>query len=120
MSTPSSLSLPALPAVQVKPGMAYLDIIRDVAERVTVPVAVYQVSGEFAMLHHAARAGAFDLKAGKCDCACFVRSSATPPPPPVPMVDVLALMSLPAPIHPTNPLSAAGFPLPPSPSDSGA
>ncbi len=43
--------------------MAYLDVIRDTYERVNVPVAVYQVSGEFAMLHHAAAAGAFDLKA---------------------------------------------------------
>ena len=53
-----------VPSWQVKPGMAYLDIIRDTAERVDVPVAVYQVSGEFAMLHHAAAAGAFDLKSG--------------------------------------------------------
>jgi delta-aminolevulinic acid dehydratase/porphobilinogen synthase len=44
--------------------MAYLDIIRDVADRVHVPVSVYQVSGEFAMLYHGAAAGAFDLKTG--------------------------------------------------------
>jgi Delta-aminolevulinic acid dehydratase len=49
---------------QVKPGMAYLDIIRDVADRVNVPVAVYQVSGEYAMLYHGAAAGAFTLKSG--------------------------------------------------------
>ena len=30
----------------------------------THPLAMYHVSGEFAMLHHAAQAGAFDLKAG--------------------------------------------------------
>ena len=30
----------------------------------TYPLAMYHVSGEFAMLHHAAQAGAFDLKAG--------------------------------------------------------
>lgn len=46
----------------VKPGGPYLDIVRDVAERSPVPVAVYQVSGEFAMLHAAASAGAFDLQ----------------------------------------------------------
>ena len=44
--------------------MAYLDIIRDVADRVHVPVAVYQVSGEYAMLYHGAAAGAFNLKTG--------------------------------------------------------
>eukprot|EP00002_Diphylleia_rotans_P017815 TRINITY_DN3457_c0_g1_i1.p1 TRINITY_DN3457_c0_g1~~TRINITY_DN3457_c0_g1_i1.p1 ORF type:complete len:335 (-),score=64.38 TRINITY_DN3457_c0_g1_i1:142-1146(-) len=49
--------------VMIKPGMPYLDLIRDTAERTTLPVAVYQVSGEFAMLHHAAAAGSFDLKA---------------------------------------------------------
>ena len=47
-----------LPTEQVKPGMPYLDIIRDVRDAVDVPVAVYQVSGEFAMLYHAAAAGA--------------------------------------------------------------
>ncbi len=48
--------------VMVKPGGPYLDICRDVAERSSVPVAVYHVSGEYAMLYHAATAGAFDLK----------------------------------------------------------
>ena len=48
--------------VMVKPGGPYLDICRDAAEQCKVPVAAYQVSGEFAMLHHAAAAGAFDLK----------------------------------------------------------
>ena len=42
--------------------MAYLDVCRDVVERAGVPVAVYQVSGEYAMLVHAAAAGAFDLR----------------------------------------------------------
>ena len=50
--------------VMVKPGMPYLDVLRDTAERSPVPVAVYQVSGEFAMLHHAAAAGGIDLKRG--------------------------------------------------------
>jgi porphobilinogen synthase len=48
--------------VMVKPGGAYLDIIRETADRAGVPVAVYQVSGEYAMLWHAAAAGAFDLR----------------------------------------------------------
>lgn len=46
----------------VKPGGAFLDICRDVSNISTVPVAAYQVSGEFAMLMHAAAAGAFDLR----------------------------------------------------------
>lgn len=48
--------------VMVKPGGAYLDICRDVANMSTVPVAVYQVSGEYAMIYHAANAGALDFK----------------------------------------------------------
>lgn len=50
--------------IMVKPGGPYLDICRDVfnAYGDRVPIAVYQVSGEFAMLHHAAAAGAFDLR----------------------------------------------------------
>ncbi len=50
-------------AVMVKPAGPNLDIIRDVAEAVEVPVAAYQVSGEYAMLHAAAKAGALDLEA---------------------------------------------------------
>ena len=43
--------------VMVKPGMAYLDIVRDAANEVEVPVAVYQVSGEYAMIKAAAEKG---------------------------------------------------------------
>jgi porphobilinogen synthase len=46
--------------VMVKPGMPYLDVLRDTADASPVPVAVYQVSGEYAALHHAAAAGALD------------------------------------------------------------
>ena len=48
--------------VMVKPAGPYLDLIREVKDLVRVPVACYQVSGEYAMLHHAAAAGAFDLR----------------------------------------------------------
>jgi len=48
--------------VMVKPAGPYLDIIRDVKNTVKMPVACYHVSGEYAMLWHAAHAGAFDLK----------------------------------------------------------
>ncbi len=43
--------------VMVKPGMAYLDIVRDAANEVEIPVAVYQVSGEYAMIKAAAEKG---------------------------------------------------------------
>ena len=43
--------------VMVKPGLAYLDIIRDLSNQVDVPVAAYQVSGEYAMLKAAAQKG---------------------------------------------------------------
>jgi len=43
--------------VMIKPGLAYLDIVRDLANQVDVPVAVYQVSGEYAMLKTAAEKG---------------------------------------------------------------
>ncbi|WP_299312904.1 porphobilinogen synthase [uncultured Aquimarina sp.] len=46
--------------VMVKPGLAYLDILRDVSDAVDVPVAVYQVSGEYAMLKAAAEKGWLD------------------------------------------------------------
>ncbi len=46
--------------VLVKPALAYLDVIRRVAESVPVPVAAYQVSGEFAMVEAAAANGWLD------------------------------------------------------------
>jgi porphobilinogen synthase len=46
--------------VMVKPGLAYLDIIREIRENVQVPVAAYQVSGEYAMLKAAAEKGWLD------------------------------------------------------------
>lgn len=46
--------------VMVKPGLAYLDIVRDIRDAVDVPVAVYQVSGEYAMLKAAAAKGWLD------------------------------------------------------------
>ena len=48
--------------VMVKPGMPYLDIIRRVKDRFGVPVAAYQVSGEYAMIHAAAANGWLDLR----------------------------------------------------------
>lgn len=47
-------------AVMVKPALAYLDVVRAIRESVDVPVAAYQVSGEYAMLEAAAANGWLD------------------------------------------------------------
>lgn len=46
--------------VMVKPGLCYLDIVREIKNEVDVPVAVYQVSGEYAMVKAAAEKGWLD------------------------------------------------------------
>ena len=46
--------------VMVKPGLAYLDIISELREKVDAPIAAYQVSGEYAMLKAAAEKGWLD------------------------------------------------------------
>lgn len=48
--------------VMVKPALAYLDVIREVKNNVTVPVSAYNVSGEYAMVHAAAQNGWLDLE----------------------------------------------------------
>jgi porphobilinogen synthase len=48
--------------VMVKPALAYLDIIRRVRERFDVPVAAYNVSGEYSMVKAAAAKGWIDEK----------------------------------------------------------
>ena len=49
--------------VMVKPGLPYLDIVRRVKDTFGVPTAVYQVSGEYAMLKAAAQNGWLDERA---------------------------------------------------------
>ena len=46
--------------IMIKPGIAYLDIIRDLKENISAPLAAYQVSGEYAMLKAAAERGWLD------------------------------------------------------------
>jgi porphobilinogen synthase len=46
--------------LMVKPGLAYLDVLSRIRERSLLPLAVYQVSGEYAMIKFAAQAGAID------------------------------------------------------------
>jgi porphobilinogen synthase len=48
--------------LMVKPAMPYLDILSDVRQSYPLPVAAYQVSGEYAMLHAAAQNGWIDLQ----------------------------------------------------------
>lgn len=48
--------------LMVKPAMAYLDIVRDIREKTLLPLAVYNVSGEYAMLKNAAKAGLIEYE----------------------------------------------------------
>lgn len=48
--------------LMVKPALAYLDVIRDIRERTLLPLCVYNVSGEYAMLKAAAAAGVIDYE----------------------------------------------------------
>ena len=49
--------------IMVKPASSYLDIISDAKDLAKdMPIAAYQVSGEYAMIHAGAKAGVFDLK----------------------------------------------------------
>jgi len=50
-------------SVMVKPGLPYLDIVREVKDAFAVPVFAYQVSGEYAMIEAAVAAGAADRDA---------------------------------------------------------
>ena len=49
--------------LMVKPALSYLDIVRDVKNNTTLPLAVYNVSGEYSMLKMAAKAGVIDYNA---------------------------------------------------------
>ena len=48
--------------LMVKPGLPYLDVLARLRERTLLPIAAYQVSGEYAMIKFAAEAGAVDEK----------------------------------------------------------
>jgi len=64
--------------VMVKPGLPYLDIIRRVRDSFGVPTFAYQVSGEYAMIEHAAAAGAGDRDALMLETLlAFKRAGAT-------------------------------------------
>ena len=48
--------------LMVKPGLPYLDILSKIRENSLLPLVVYQVSGEYAMIKFASQAGALDEK----------------------------------------------------------
>lgn len=58
--------------VMVKPALSYLDIIREVADQVQVPVAAYSVSGEYAMIKAAAKQGFLDEDSMVCETATSI------------------------------------------------
>lgn len=58
--------------IMVKPAMTFLDIVREVKDNVNVPVAAYSVSGEYAMVKAAAKAGVIDEKSILCEMATSV------------------------------------------------
>ncbi|KAF9360819.1 hypothetical protein BGX26_007581 [Mortierella sp. AD094] len=64
--------------LMVKPGTPYLDILRDAREIAPdYPLSVYQVSGEYAMIWHASKAGVFDLRTGVMESMDgFIRAGA--------------------------------------------
>lgn len=55
--------------LMVKPAMAYLDIVRELADRFSVPIAAYSVSGEYSMIQSAAAAGLINKTAMICETA---------------------------------------------------
>ncbi|MBM7416191.1 MULTISPECIES: porphobilinogen synthase [Nocardiaceae] len=59
--------------VMVKPAMSYLDILRDVADASPVPVAAYQISGEYAMITAAAQNGWIDRDAAIMESVTSIR-----------------------------------------------
>src|SRR5690606_29183629 len=59
--------------VMVKPGLPYLDIVRQVRDAVPTPVAAYNVSGEYAMIKAAAAAGQLDERAAVSEALLSLR-----------------------------------------------
>ncbi len=59
--------------VMVKPAMSYLDVLREVADLSTVPVAAYQISGEYSMITAAAQNGWIDRDAAILESLLSIR-----------------------------------------------
>jgi len=60
--------------LMVKPGLPYLDIVRQTKDKFpNLPLFIYQVSGEYAMLHHGAASGAIDLNSAVMEVITSMR-----------------------------------------------
>ena len=59
--------------VMVKPALPYLDVLSQARERFDLPLAAYNVSGEYAMLHAAARNGWLDLRASVMEALTSIK-----------------------------------------------
>ena len=59
--------------LMVKPALPYLDILREVRRATNLPLAAYNVSGEYAMLHAAAAAGMIDLDRAMMEVLTSIR-----------------------------------------------
>ena len=59
--------------LMVKPALPYLDVIRRVKDATSLPVAAYNVSGEYAMLKAAAAAGLLDERAAVLEALTGIR-----------------------------------------------
>ena len=59
--------------VMVKPALPYLDVIRRVKDATAMPLAAYNVSGEYAMLKAAAAAGQLDERAAVLEALTSIR-----------------------------------------------
>jgi porphobilinogen synthase len=60
-------------ALMVKPALPYLDVVREVREESDHPVAAYNVSGEYAMLHAASEKGWLDLEAAALESLVSIK-----------------------------------------------
>ena len=58
--------------LMIKPAMPYLDLVRECRDRFDLPVAAYQVSGEYAMIKAAAKAGLIDEYGVMCESAVSI------------------------------------------------
>ena len=59
--------------IMIKPALAYLDLISQARQRFDVPIAAYQVSGEFSMIIAAARNGWIDQERAMIETLTSIR-----------------------------------------------
>jgi porphobilinogen synthase len=59
--------------LMVKPALPYLDVLRAARDRFDLPLAAYNVSGEYAMIKAAAAAGHLDERAAALECLTAIR-----------------------------------------------